>query len=204
MQKLILTTILTAGMAFATPAMARGFDSTVTIAVTTPVKIEVNLSESMAHRANNLPKDISLRNGARSSDSGFTGNGFYGERDLAALTDYVQEQLRDDFDKRGVVVSDAAPVVLRVTIEDARPNRPTFKQLSREPGLSYRSFGLGGAELSAELISAGGESLGTMSYDYFENDIRDAAFGGTWSDARRSISRFARKASKTLSAKSTS
>jgi len=101
--------------------------------------------------------------------------------------------------KKGIEVSDNASTVLRITIQDAKPNRPTYKQLSVEPSLSFQSFGIGGAELQGELIAAGGRSLGTMSYEYYENDIRDAKFGGTWGDAHRAFGRFANKAAKTLS-----
>jgi hypothetical protein len=85
-----------------------------------------------------------------------------------------------------------------VTIEDARPNRPTFEQMSRDTGLSLQSFGIGGAEMSGELLSAGGQSLGQMSYAWYENDIRDAQFGGTWSDAYRAFDKFARQAADDL------
>jgi len=88
---------------------------------------------------------------------------------------------------------------LRVKIADAKPNRPTFGQLSKQPNLSFRSLGTGGAELEGELIAAGGRSLGTMNYKWYETDIRDAQYGGTWSDAHRAFSRYARKTAKTLS-----
>jgi hypothetical protein len=152
----------------------------------------------MAHRANNLPEKLSDRSNARSYNSGFSGNGFYGDRDLERLTKRLQSNLEKKFKKKGIEISDTASTVLRITIEDAKPNRPTFRQLSKEPGLSYQSFSNGGAELQAELIAAGGESLGTMSYRFYENDIRNAQYGGTWGDAHRAFGRFASKAAKTL------
>ncbi len=198
MRNLLMTLVLTGSMVAAAPAMARGFDSTVEAAVTTPVKIEVMLSEDLAYRADNLPKKLSDRGSARSFNSGFAGKGFYGERDLNRLTEFLEGKLAKDLAKRGITLSETAPVILRVTLEDASPNRPTFTQLGKEPGLSYSSFGTGGAEMKAELVSAGGQSMGTMSYRYFEHDIRDSLHSGTWSDARRSMRRFAKKAAKTL------
>jgi hypothetical protein len=184
-------------------AKSRGFDSTISAPVQAPVKIEVVLSEDLAYRANNLPKKMSDRaSGARSLRSGFSGNGFYGDRSLNKLIEEVVEELNQDFAKEGILVSDDADIVLRVTIEDAKNNRPTFEQLSREPGLSFQSFGIGGAELSGELLSQSGESLGTLSYRYFETNIDLFGFpqaNGVWSDARRAISRFSKETADTLS-----
>jgi len=96
-------------------------------------------------------------------------------------------------------VSDDAPVTLRVTIENAKNNRPTFEQLSQDINLSFQSFGVGGAEMSAELVDQDGNSLGTMSYTYYETDIRqNQQFASIWFDANRSFSRFANRAAKTL------
>jgi len=201
MRSILTTSIIAFSFALAAPAMAksRGFDTTVTAPLTSSVKIEVVLSEDMAHRANNLPKKLSDRSGARGRNSGFAGNGFYGDRDLKRLTERLHAKLEQKFAKKGIQTSDTASTVLRITIEDARPNRPTFEQLSNEPSLSFKSFGNGGAELQGELITAGGRSLGNMSYKWYETDIRDAKFGGTWNDAHRAIDRFASKAAKTLS-----
>jgi len=200
MRLLFASSLIAISFAIAAPALAksRGFDTTVTSPLSSSVKIEVVVSEDMAYRANNLPKKLSDRSGARGFNSGFSGNGFYGERDINRLTERLQSKLEQRFSKKGIQVSDTASTVLRITIEDAKPNRPTFKQLSVEPGLSFQSFGNGGAELQAELIAAGGQSLGTMSYRFYETDIRDAQFGGTWSDAHRAFGRFASRAAKTL------
>lgn len=184
-------------------AKSRGFDSTISAPVQAPVKIEVVLSEELAFRANNLPKKLSDRgSGTRSLRSGFSGNGFYGDKSLNLLIEEVYEELNEDFAKKGILVSDDADIVLRVTLEDARNNRPTFEQLSRQPSLSFRSFGTGGAELNGELLSASGDTLGTVSYRWFESNINQFGFhqaNGVWSDANRAISRFSNKTAKTLS-----
>lgn len=183
----------------AAPAQARsGFESTITTPLTNTVKLDIQLSEKMAYRANNLPKSLKDRGGAGRFRSGFSRNGFYGEKDLNRLTARLEERLTQQLTKRGVSVDDNASTVLRVVLTDAKNNRPTFTQLSKESGLSYQSFGNGGAEIEAQLIRAGGESLGDMSYRRFENDINDARFSGTWSDANRTIDRFAKKAAKSL------
>ena len=201
MRTVLASSLLALSLILAAPAIATsyGFDTTVTAPLTSAVKIEVVVSEDMAHRANNLPEKLSDRSSARGLRSGFAGNGFYGDRDIERLTERLESKLEQKFAKKGILISDTASTILRITIEDAKPNRPTFNQLSVQPGLSFNSFGNGGAELEAELIAAGGQSLGTMSYRYYENDIRYAKFGATWNDAHRAFSRFASKAAKTLS-----
>lgn len=201
MRSILASSFLALSFTFAAPALAKsfGFDTTVSEPITSAVKIEIIVSEDMAHRANNLPKKLSDRGHARGLRSGFSGNGFYGDRDIQRLTERLESRIEKKFTKKGIQVSDTASTILRITIEDAKPNRPTFNQLRKEPSLSFQSFGNGGAELQAELIAAGGRSLGSMSYRFYETDIRDARFGGTWSDAHRAFGRFASKAAKTLS-----
>ncbi len=184
-------------------AKSHGFKTTIAAPLQTPVKIEVVLSEDLAFRANNLPEKLSDRGaGSRGINSGFSGNGFYGDRSLSRLVDEVREELTEDFAKRGIAMSNDAPITLRVTLEDVKNNRPTFEQLSKEPGLSFHSFGIGGAELSGELISNDGGSLGTLHYRWFESSLDNDGFDrakGIWTDAHRAISRFANKTAKALS-----
>lgn len=198
-QPLKTTLLALSALAFAAQAQARGVETTITEPLATAVKVEVVLSEDMAYRANNLPKKLSDRGGSSRLNSGFGNNGYYGEKSLNDLAATIQRRTADRLTRKGVSVSDAAPTVLRVTIVDAKPNRPTFGQLSREAGLSYQSIAVGGAEFSAELIAAGGRSLGTIDYDWYETDIRDARYGSTWSDAKRAAGRFGSKAAKILS-----
>jgi len=201
MRKILTTSLLTLSLISAAPVFAKsqGYDSTITEPLNSSVKIEVVLSEDMAHRANNLPKKLKDRNGSRGLNAGFSNNGFYGDKDLQRLSERLQSKLEKSFARRGIEVSDTASTILRVKIADAKPNRPTFGQLKRQSSLSFQSIGIGGAELEGELIAAGGQSLGTMNYRWYENNIHHVQFGGTWSDAHRAFSRYARKAAKTLS-----
>ncbi len=117
-----------------------------------------------------------------------------GEREGERLSEYVTKALEDAFAKRGV---DVARV--EVTIEDAKPNRPTFEQLSREPGLDFaRSISIGGADLTAIAYDAAGNVVTEIDYDWFENDIRDVVASATWTDARRATRRFANKVAEAL------
>lgn len=202
MIRLITPALIGLSLAMASPALAkskRGFDSSVTAPVSTPVKVEVIISDDLQHRANNLPEDKRDWS-SRTLDrrNGFANNGFYGQKDLDRLAQRVQSRMERQLSKRGVELDANAPIVLRVTLEDVKNNRPTFEQMSVRPGLSFESYGIGGAELSAQLIQSGGRSLGDMSYRWYENSIRDAAYATTWTDAHRAIDRFSRKAAKSL------
>lgn len=203
MRYILSSSLIAASLALTAPASANSsskFESTVSAPTQQAVKIEVLLSEDLAYRADNLPEKLRDRSGARGLNAGFTGNGFYGARELERLTERLEKKIERRLNKQGIQVDENATTVLKVTLVDAENNRPTFGQLSKQPGLSYKSFGTGGAELSGELISASGISLGTMSYGWYETSIRDAAYtSGTWTDAYRAFDRFAKKAAKELS-----
>ena len=73
---------------------------------------------------------------------------------------------------------------------DVQPNRPTFKQMSDKPGLSFESFGVGGARIEGRAVAADGVAT-PLGYSYYEPDIAQAAMRATWSDAEWTIDRFA-------------
>jgi hypothetical protein len=79
---------------------------------------------------------------------------------------------------------------IELILSDAQPNRPTFKQMGDKPGLSYESFGIGGAKIDGRAVAADG-SVTPISYKYYESDIRFARHGGTWADAEGTFQRFA-------------
>jgi hypothetical protein len=85
---------------------------------------------------------------------------------------------------------DGARIVLELA--DVKPNRPTFKQMSDNPGLSYQSFGVGGAQIEGHAVLPSGRVV-PLSYSYYETDIRYSRLGGTWADADNVIDRFAHK-----------
>lgn len=196
MRTLILTaSILALGLSLTTPVCAKTKGDLPTASA---VNVTISVSEDLAHRANNLPKKLRDRGSARSSRDGWAGNGFYGDRAIEHLRGDVRKELSEDLEKYGIEQSENAPYELRVTIVDVEPSRPTFKQLSVQPSLSYHSIANGGATLKAELIDGSGQSIGTLEYDWYENNLRDSFGGTTWSDAERAISRFARKTVKSL------
>lgn len=117
----------------------------------------------------------------------------YGAREGTYLAEAVKEDLMRELKAAGLEVDRVS-----VTIQKATPNKPTFKQLGDKPGLDYgASVSIGGMKLSATAFSASGTEMGTMTYDWFETDIRYAGIA-TWQDAKRASDRFARKFAKKL------
>ena len=172
----------------------RGFDGQLS-QVAGPIALDVTLGEDLVYLADNPGRP----NGSISRlRDGFGTGGFLGEKDLEELRADVEEELVQRFTKRGIAIDPDAATVLRVRVVDAQPNRPTFKQLSVEPSLSFRSFGRGGASLEGELIQAGGQELGNFTYGYYTHFIEEAQFRGTWTDANRAIDLFAKKVAKKL------
>ena len=113
----------------------------------------------------------------------------YGDREGETLTEDIIEDLDRAFEKAGV-----APVRVDVVIVDAKPNRPTFQQLSDKPGLDpIRSISIGGMKLEGTAYDADGNVVATQEYQWFENDIRDVFGSATWSDANRASRRFAKR-----------
>ncbi len=109
-----------------------------------------------------------------------------GQRDVNDLANELRTRVVKELAKTGAY--DGQRIELELT--DVQPNRPTFKQLSDKPGLSYESFGIGGARIEGSAIAPDGR-VTPISYKYYESDIRDARRGGTWADAQWTIDRFA-------------
>ena len=117
----------------------------------------------------------------------------YGVREGTYLTESIKDDLMREFEKAGLDVDR-----VDVTIERAVPNKPTMKHLGDKPGLDYgRSVSIGGMELSATAYDASGAEMGSLTYDWFETDIRYAGLT-TWHDAKRAADRFASKFAKKL------
>jgi hypothetical protein len=112
-----------------------------------------------------------------------------GVREEKILTDALTKKITKVFNDRGVK---ADRVV--VTIEDAKPNHPTWEQASNKPGLdSFRSVSVGGAHVTGIAYDASGVEIGKYDYDWYENDLRNVIPAATWSDAHTTFDRFARR-----------
>lgn len=120
----------------------------------------------------------------------------YGVRETRILTEALTSKVEATFARQGVR---ADRVV--VTIEDARPNRPTLRQISDTPGLDpIRSISIGGARVTGTAYDSGGTAIGTLEYDWYETDLSNVVAATTWSDARHSFDRFARRFADRLNA----
>lgn len=112
-----------------------------------------------------------------------------GVRESSVLTGMLAKKVETAFAAKGVK---ADRVV--VTIEDARPNRPTMEQVSSKPGLDpFRSISLGGAHVTGIAYDAAGMEIGTIDYNWYETDLSNVIAATTWTDARTSFDRFARR-----------
>ncbi|MFN4226071.1 MAG: hypothetical protein ACK4HR_07110 [Hyphomonas sp.] len=117
----------------------------------------------------------------------------YGLREGTYLSEQVKKDLERELGKSGV---DVARV--DVTILDAKPSRPTFKQAGDKPGLDmHRSVSLGGMKLKAVAYDAAGNAREPFEYKWYESDISQAGIT-TWHDARRASARFATRYAKAL------
>ncbi|HHL43249.1 MAG TPA: hypothetical protein ENJ42_06510 [Hellea balneolensis] len=196
---LILTALLSAApLMSAQPAFAKSSKRyTATLpADVEAIAIKVVIGDELQYRADHLSKDIRDRaNSHPGLRNGFAGAGYYGQKELDRLAKRLKSKTKARLIKAGVKVDDNAQNVLVLTLTDARPNRPTFNQLSKDTSLSLRSFGVGGAAIEGVLQKAG-EDAGNVSYAWYETDIRDAYTSGTWTDANTAIDRFARKTAK--------
>ena len=110
----------------------------------------------------------------------------YGAREV----DRLAEDLRRSVLKEAAGNPSLEGARIELVLEDAVPNRPTFQQMSDKPGLSYESFGVGGASISGRITLADGASR-PVAYRWYETDIRWAWPAGTWTDAEQTFGRFA-------------
>lgn len=111
----------------------------------------------------------------------------YGLKEGDYLTKEVKEDLERALKKAGVDVAR-----IDVTILDAKPSKPTMKQLGATPGLDYgASRSLGGMKLSAIAFDEDGTQTSEYEYSWYEHDIRWTGIA-TWYDANKASSRFAR------------
>ena len=111
-----------------------------------------------------------------------------GVRELDRLADDLKRSVERELGRTGVL----AGARIELTLVDARPNRPTFKQMADKPGLSFESFGLGGASIEGKAIAVDG-AVTPLKYQWYESDIRWARERVTWGDADTAFGQFARR-----------
>lgn len=109
-----------------------------------------------------------------------------GVKDVDRLAAELRRDVTRELERTGVLAGGRMELVLT----DVRPNRPTFRQLGNQPGLSYESYGVGGATIDGQAISVTGE-VTPIHFQWYESDIRQAWTKSTWSDANYAFNRFA-------------
>lgn len=114
----------------------------------------------------------------------------YGQRDLDELTVNLRDSVERSLKRSGGLSPSGG--TLDLVIEDAAPNRPTMRQMSIKPGLSYESFGIGGAKIGGVLTAPDGKKT-SVGYGWYETDIRWSRAASTWMDAESTFDRFARR-----------
>jgi len=112
----------------------------------------------------------------------------YGQREATFLTGDLKSSVEKSLSK--TTAYDGARIEL--TLTDVKPNRPTFKQLGDTPGLSFESFGVGGAAVEGKVVRADGTEA-PVKFDWYETDIRQVHANWVWSDAEWAFDRLARK-----------
>jgi hypothetical protein len=115
----------------------------------------------------------------------------YGVRDIDRLADNLQTSVARDLARTGAYADSRIELVL----VDAKPNRPTFKQLTDKPGLSFQSFSVGGAEIEGRAIAPDG-TVTPLRYSWYESDIRQSLNVWVWHDAEWTFDRFANRLSR--------
>lgn len=110
----------------------------------------------------------------------------YGVKDVDRLVAELKKDVARELERTGVLAGGR----VELTLVDARPNRPTFKQMGDKPGLSYQSFGVGGAEIEGRAISLDGD-VTPLRYRWYETDIHNSRHQNTWADAEHAFDRFA-------------
>lgn len=114
----------------------------------------------------------------------------YGAREVERLALELEADVERSLAREGRLAPEGGR--LDLVLSDAVPNRPTFEQLGRRPGLSFESYGVGGATIEGEYVAADGTRT-PLRYRWYESDIRDAQGATTWTDADRAFDRFARR-----------
>ena len=153
-----------------------------------PVAVDIRIGAQLAYLADN-PGETQ---GVRSLDAGFASGGYLGQDALDDLLDDIKDDLGLAFGRAGIRIDPDAETRMEIALVDARPTRPTFKQLSKQASLSSRSIGIGGASFEGIVYPADGSDPATFTYGYYEDALGGGASVGIWGDARRASRWFSR------------
>jgi len=166
-----------AAVVIAAPAFAQGLSANYSATPTGPIALaEITIGETLMEKGDEY--------GTREFD-----------RLIRTLTADIERELR----QASLLAEGDANTTLHVVIEDATPNRPTFAQQGGASGLSWQSYGRGGADVRAELRDADGNVLATYEYSWTTPSVQDARWASVWTDAYRTFDRFSSRMAASLS-----
>ncbi len=111
----------------------------------------------------------------------------YGDKEKTVIADMVKGEIAKKFNGKDYRYE--------ISINAITPNRPTMQQMDNKPGLSYQSFGVGGANLSGKVFDQAGNLIAETKYDYYNNDIWHSQGNWTWHDAEWAVETFVKKLS---------
>lgn len=112
----------------------------------------------------------------------------YGVRDVDSLA----AELRTDVEHELARTSAYQDARIELVLIDAKPNRPTMKQLGDTPNLDSRSVSVGGARIGGRIVAPDGR-VTPVGYQYYSANLREVIATGIWSDADATIQRFAHR-----------
>ena len=112
----------------------------------------------------------------------------YGDDQLEFLQNELEDDVQGALEDAGLTGPGGARIAL--TIVDAQAGRPTFKELSDRPDLSMMSPRLGGATIEGAITYPDGH-VRSVSFRWYESDIRDEIATTPWSDAQWAFESFA-------------
>jgi predicted RNase H-like nuclease len=121
----------------------------------------------------------------------------YGHREFDRLIRTLTADLERELRTSSLLADESSAATLHVVIEDATPNRPTFAQQGVS-GLSWQSYGRGGAHVTAQLRGADGAVLASYDYSWTTPSIQDARYASVWTDTYRTFDRFAARLADSL------
>lgn len=172
----ILVSVLAAAV-MTVPAFAQGLSANYSSSPTGAVTIaEISIGETLAEKGDE-----------------------YGVREFDRLVRTLSADLERELREVSLLGGEDASAALFVTIENATPNRPTFAQQGGTSGLSFQSYGRGGAHVVAELRGADGAVIATYEYRWTTPSIQDARFASVWTDTYRTFDRFSSRMARSLS-----
>lgn len=117
----------------------------------------------------------------------------YGAREADTLKQELQRSVERSLKR----VGNSKVAYVDLTIEDAKPNKPTFRQLAKNTSLSYASsYATGGAKVHAKLFDQSGALIGAVSHEYYSRSLADITSEYGWADADRAFDGAARKIQK--------